>query len=69
MSEERDPLECFHEEIRTLLGGTEVRLIKAPEGKGDAAFACFPLAKQEKKDPAAIATAGRKDNGQGEKMG
>ncbi|MDY6985783.1 MAG: arginine--tRNA ligase [Candidatus Thermoplasmatota archaeon] len=56
MSEERDPLECFHEEIRTLLGGTEVRLIKAPEGKGDAAFACFPLAKQEKKDPAAIAT-------------
>lgn len=58
-SNERDPLECFYEEIKTLLGGTEVeveiRLIKAPEGKGDVAFACFPLAKQGKRDPAIIA--------------
>jgi len=52
-----DPLGLFYDEIKALLAeeGIDARIISAPEGKGDAALPCFSLAKEQKRDPAAIA--------------
>jgi arginyl-tRNA synthetase len=52
-----DPLGLFYEEIKALLAeeGIDARVTSAPEGKGDAAIPCFSLAKEQRRDPAAIA--------------
>ncbi|MCG2825638.1 MAG: hypothetical protein L6265_03465 [Thermoplasmatales archaeon] len=58
-----NPLEIFEKEVKTLLNNaleklslkTGIVLETPPEGKGDFAFACFPLSKTAKKGPDKIA--------------
>ena len=64
-----NPLKIFEEEAKTLLNDaleklnlkTEIVLETPPEGKGDFAFACFPLSKIAKKAPDKIAEDIRKN--------
>ena len=64
-----NPLKIFEEETKTLLNDalqklnlkTKIVLETPPEGKGDFAFACFPLSKIAKKTPDKIAEDVRKN--------
>jgi arginyl-tRNA synthetase len=71
-----NPLKIFEEETKTLLNDaleklnlkTEIVLETPPEGKGDFAFACFPLSKIAKKAPDKIAEDIVKNIGRTESM-
>jgi len=71
-----NPLKIFEEEAKNLLNNaleklnlkTEIVLETPPEGKGDFAFACFPLSKIAKKAPDKIAGDIVKNIGKTESM-